>query len=355
MRFTLVGVLMVLTAATGAAGNPISPPLFGVKYGNQGWDLAGVSALETWQGRAHDVLVLFTAWDARPEVQEDLFIRQLPAVWGHGAVPLVTWELFTSDETPSDIVTQVARGDHDAYVTRWATHLRRFLSGEDGRFDTADDRRVYLRLGHEMNGDWYPWGQASPEQFIAMWRRVHGIFDDLSLGPAHVQWMWCVTNADHGPSAAEAFYPGDAWVDWVAVDGYNWGASSRTSHWQSPAEVLAPMVTRLQELTTRPLALTEVATTSLTLNGEDIAAKNRWITELFALVRTAPVRMVCWYNVDRDADFAVFGGAAGDEVVPIDGRDALAYSGYRAAIATLERDGAPRHLRLLSDARFAGR
>lgn len=355
LRSALAGVLTVLASAAGAAGASEPPPLLGVKYGNQGWDLASVRALEVWQGRSHDVLVLFTAWDRRFEVQDNLFRRQLPAVWAHGAVPLVTWELFTDGRTPSDIVSQVSAGEHDAYVKQWATRLRRFLSGADGRFGTGDDRRVYLRLGHEMNGDWYPWGQPAPGQFIAMWRRVHRIFDNLGLGPTHVQWMWCVTNVDQGPFAAEEFYPGDDWVDWVAIDGYNWGASTRTSRWQSPAEVLSPMVARLQALTTRPLALAEVATTSLTTDGNDPAAKNRWISELYAWVPTAPVRMVCWYNLDRDAEFAVFGGAAGDEVVRIGGRDALAFSGYRAAIATLEPAAAPGHPRLLSDDRFAGR
>lgn len=349
MALVLLLVATVMTAASNG-----SPPIFGVTYGNQGWDLQRVRALESWQGRSHEVLVLFTNWDRRREVQENLFVRQLPAIWQHGSVPLITWEPYTGDNTPSDIVSRIANGEHDKYVADWGTRLREFLAGQDRRLGTEDDRRVYLRVGHEMNGNWYPWGQRSPERFIAMWKRVHAIFADLGLGPSHLQWMWCVTNADHGPVAAEAYYPGDDWVDWVSVDGYNWGSSSRTSRWQTPDEVLGPMITRLRSLTAKPLALAEVASTSLTARGDDAAAKGEWITALFVWVRQQPVRMVCWYNVDRDAEFAVFGGVKGDQTLQVSGRALQVYSGYRAAVQGLGAAVSTTERRLLTDQRFGG-
>jgi mannan endo-1,4-beta-mannosidase len=351
MRF--VCLLLVAASMLGTSDDP--PPLFGVKFGNQGWDLASVRALETWQERPHDVLVLFTNWDRKREVQENLFLRQLPAIWQHGAVPLITWEPYTGEKTPADIVTRIGSGEHDAYVTEWATRLRTFLSGPDRRLGSDDDRRVYLRLGHEMNGNWYPWAQRAPDRFVAMWKRVHTIFNDLGLGAAHVQWMWNVTNTDHGPFTAEAYYPGDPWVDWVSVDGYNWGASTRTSRWQSPAEVLGPMVTRLRALTAKPLALAEVASTSLTTRGDDAEAKGQWIAEFFAWVRTQPIRMVCWYNIDRDAEFAVFGGIGGDATVRVEGRDVRVFTAYAEAVRAWVPAASVRGPRLLTDDRFGGR
>lgn len=337
-----MAVVLLLVATVMTAAFTDSPPIFGVKYGNQGWDLQSVRALEAWQGRRHEVLVLFTNWDADRNVQDNLFMRQLPAIWQHGSVPVITWELYTGAKTPNDIVSRIANGEHDAYVEAWGKRLREFLAGRDRRLGTDDDRRAYLRLGHEMNGNWYPWGQRSPERFVAMWKRVHAIFADLGLGPSHLQWMWCVTNADHGPFAAEAYYPGDEWVDWVAVDGYNWGSSTRTSKWQTPDEVLGPMIARLRAQTGKPIALAEVASTSLTTNGDEPAAKGQWITDLFAWVRTQPVRMVCWYNVDRDAEFAVFGGVQGE------------YAAYRAAVQALGPAPPTPDRRLLTDQRFGG-
>lgn len=345
-------LLLVATIMTAASND--SPPIFGVKYGNQGWDLQSVRALETWQGRSHEVLVLFTNWDRRRDVQDNLFVRQLPLIWQHGAVPLITWEPYTGEKTPTDIVSRIANGEHDEYIADWGKRLREFLSGRDRRLGTDDDRRAYLRLGHEMNGNWYPWGQRSPERFIAMWKRVHTIFADLGLGPSHLQWMWCVTNSDHGPIAAEAYFPGEAFVDWVSVDGYNWGSSTRTSKWQTPEEVLGPMVARLKAMTTKPIALAEVASTSLTARGDDPAAKGAWITELFAWVRKNPIRMVCWYNIDRDAEFAVFGGIKGDQTVHVSGRTLQVYSAYRSAVQALGPAVPASDRRLLTDQRFGG-
>lgn len=104
----------LLASSTGAARD--APMLLGVKYGNQGWDLASVRRLEAWQGRPHDVLVLFTNWDGDRRVLDNLFGQQLPAIWTHGAVPLITWEPFLGPRTPPDIVSRIAAGEFDPYI-----------------------------------------------------------------------------------------------------------------------------------------------------------------------------------------------------------------------------------------------
>ncbi|HEY3240028.1 MAG TPA: glycosyl hydrolase, partial [Acidimicrobiia bacterium] len=245
--------------------------LVGVYYGNQGWDMGQVRALEAWQGKPNAVVNLFTNWDGSRRTKDNLFSRQLPSVWANGNVPLVTWEPFTGANTPGDIERRIASGQYDAYVADWASRLARFLDGPDGAAGTADDRRAYLRLGHEMNGNWYPWGAAvganAPGDFVAMWRRVHTAFDAAGLGPSRLQWIWAANHEDVGGFPAESFFPGDAFVDWVAVDGYNWGTSQSWSSWRSPAETFAPMVSRLRALSSRPLALTETATTTAVTSG----------------------------------------------------------------------------------------
>ena len=72
----------------------------------------------------------------------------------------------------------------------------------------------------------------------------------------------------------EAFWPGEAYVDWVAVDGYNWGASRTWSTWRSPESTLGPMVARLRALApAKPVAVTETASTSAAADGDGPAAK----------------------------------------------------------------------------------
>ena len=273
--FLLLVTLLGLTAR--------GSTLLGVYYGNQGWKMDQVQALESWQGKKHAVVNLFTDWTGTTKVMNNLFGQQLPNIWSNGNVPMITWEPFTGGSTATDIEVRIAGGQYDTYIKTWAGRLKVFLAGPDGLIGNDDDRRVYIRFAHEMNGNWYPWSAAlggnSPASFIAMWRRVVGIFDGLGLGATHVQWVWCVNHEDVGGFSAEAYYPGDEFVDWVALDGYNWGRSETWSSWKSPAECYDAMLTRVRAIAgSKPLALTEFASTT---SGGSVAAKSQWITDVF--------------------------------------------------------------------------
>ncbi|MEO6006013.1 MAG: glycosyl hydrolase [Opitutus sp.] len=330
--------------------------LLGVYYGDQGWKMADVRALESWQGKKNAVVVLFTDWSSTTKVMNNLFSQQLPNIWNNGNVPLVTWEPFTGGNTPVDVEVRIAAGQYDAYIKTWAGRMKLFLSGPDGKFGTADDRRAYIRLGHEMNGNWYPWSAAtggnSPASYVAMWRRVVGMFDELSLGAEHLQWIWCVNNDDVGGSPAESFYPGDGYVDWVAIDGYNWGRSQTWSTWLSPAQLYDGMLARIRAITTKPVALTEFASTT---SGGSVALKSQWITDLFGFAASRNIQLVAWFNEDKETDWALFGGAAGDGQFKVGRTTYRTYEAYRSAVASPNIIVAqPSSARLLTDAEFSG-
>jgi len=317
--------------------------LLGVYYGNQGWKMDQVRAMEAWQGKKHAVVNLFTDWCYRTKTLDNLFKQQLPNIWANGNVPVVSWEpyLCSPTATPNDVEVRAARGDYDAYLHAWADRMKAFVSGPDGSLGTEDDRRVYIRLAHEMNGDWYPWGAAvggdSASAYVLMWQRVRTIFWQKGLDASAVQWIWAVNHEDVGMARAEDYYPGDAYVDWIGIDGYNWGASQSWSSWRTPEEVFAPMVERLRGFTIaapKPLALTETASTSATPGKVDVAAKSQWITQLFtyATASTTGARMIVWFNEDKEADWAVFGGANGDETYRSGRTSYKAYASYRAAV-----------------------
>ncbi|MGH9281851.1 MAG: glycoside hydrolase family 26 protein, partial [Acidimicrobiales bacterium] len=337
------------------------PALLGVYYGNQGWAMGDVKALEAWQGRRHAVVELFTNWSSTKKTIDNLFKQQLPNIWANGNVPLITWEPFTGGSTPADIEVRIARGDHDAYVRTWAGRLRTFLAGADTLLGTGDDRRAWVRPGHEANGDWYPWGAAmggnDPADYVAMWRRVHGLVAGTGVGPTQLQWVWAPNAGDVGGFPAEAFYPGDAYVDWVAVDGYNWGASQSWSSWEPPADVLGPMVSRLRALAPlKPLAVTETASTSATSAGASLAAKSAWVSDLAAWAPANGIRMVVWFNQDKETDWAVFGGGAGDGTYRSGRSTYRTLAAYKAGASSPAFTGSDTaNPRLLTDDQFAGR
>jgi len=274
-------------------------------------------------------------------------------------VPMITWEPFTGGTTPADIEVRIANGQYDAYIKTWAGRLKVFLAGPDGNFlTTGDNRRVYLRLAHEMNGNWYPWSAAtggnSPVNYKAMWQRVVTIFDELGLDATHVQWVWCVNHEDVGGFKAEDYYPGDDFVDWIAIDGYNWGRSETWSSWKSPSECYDAMLTRMRALPQigKPLALTEFASTT---SGGSVALKSQWIKDVFQYTADRDIRMVCWFNEDKETDWAVFGGAAGDGQFKFGRTTYRAYGAYRDAVKSANLVPAAANTpRRLTDAQFVG-
>ncbi|KAL3766421.1 hypothetical protein ACHAW5_008658 [Stephanodiscus triporus] len=255
---------------------------------------------------------LFTDWCNRIKNIDNLFKIQLPNVWSNGNVPVITWEpyLCSAAATPADVTRRAADGEYDAYLNAWADRLGAFVGGPDGVLGNADDRRAYVRMAHEMNGNWYPWSGNSTE-YVRMWRRVRGAFVARNLTASRVQWIWAVNHEDVGGVAAESYYPGDAHVDWIGIDGYNWGSTQGWSSWKTPREVFDPMIARLRAATRALLSLTETASTSVREGGAaDIAGKSAWIAQFFNYTQAAGVRMVIWFNEDKETDWGDASAAA---------------------------------------------
>jgi mannan endo-1,4-beta-mannosidase len=364
-RLVLIAVVLCcfsLLPPSSRSAAAANTTLLGVYYGNQGWKMDQVRHMEEWQGKKHAVVNLFTNWCNRTKTMDDLFKQQLINIWNNQNVPMITWEPFlcSASQTPADVEVKAAAGTYDSYLGAWADRLKVYLSGPDGRYGTSDDRRAYLRLGHEMNGDWYPWGAAvgnnSPDDFVAMWRHVRGIFDARQLDSSRVQWVWVVNHTDNGGFTAEQYYPGDNFVDWVGIDGYNWGTSQSWSSWKSPEEVYDDMIGRLRTLAVgKPLSITEYASSTATTGGPNVAAKSQWITAVQTYVLAKDVRLVAWFNEDKEADWAVFGGSNGDSSYRSGKVVYKTYTAYQNAVLRSEFIGSNKNNpRLLTDAQFQG-
>jgi hypothetical protein len=133
----------------------------------------------------------------------------------NGRIPLITW-------MPSTNLDAILSGRFDALIRARAVASKAF------------GRRYFLRFAHEMNGNWYPWDGShngnSPQRYVAAWRRIHGIFQ--SVGATNVVWVWSPHWSSFPTDPWNDFrnyYPGNGYVDWVAIDGYNHGSIGR---WQ---------------------------------------------------------------------------------------------------------------------------
>ena len=112
-----------------------------------------------------------------------------------------------------------------------------------------------LSFGHEMNGNWYPWGtsQATPAEFVAAWRHIHDLF--AAAGATNVIWVWNPNIVNPMPNVELApFWPGSAYVDWVGITGY-----FATTGPDTFAGVYGPTITEVRQFTSKPIIIAETA------------------------------------------------------------------------------------------------
>ncbi|RJQ53047.1 MAG: hypothetical protein C4521_09125 [Actinobacteria bacterium] len=255
------------------------------------WDMNPVLGLESEVGTRVAVVNCFQS------INDGFNADTLGRVSDHGSVPMVSMEFWRpagGADQPEYRLKKIAAGDFDAKLAAFADKARVF------------GRTIWLRPLHEMNGNWYPWcGTANgnaPADFVPAWRRIRGIF--TSRGAANVRFVWC-PNAESVPNLSsnsiESYWPGDAYVDYIALDGYNFGTSASWSSWRSFSEVFGPAYSTVTGLTTKPLFIAETACAPM---GGDKAA---WIADMFLDVpaRFPRITGICWFNENHYPDWRV--------------------------------------------------
>ena len=263
------------------------------------WEPAALDQYIAQVGAAPKTVMLYVDWTRAGIVGGSGFpVDSLEVISAHGATPLVTWEPWNPGggaAQPAFADAAIVGGAHDAYIRDWA------------RAAKAYGRPFQLRLAHEMNTTAYPWGTGAgnpngntPAQYVAMWRHVHDLF--AAEGATNLSWVWCPnTESASGPSYAQ-LYPGDAYVDWVGIDGYNGGSALPWGGWLSLAQVFDRSYTAMTALTTKPLMLAELGSAEA---GGDKAA---WITQGFLSDlpdRYPRVRAVVWYNWAKETNWRI--------------------------------------------------
>ncbi|MGD9694286.1 MAG: glycoside hydrolase family 26 protein [Thermoleophilia bacterium] len=290
------------------AGTPMQrllPPERGVYFGVSGPALPRVrGAIPRWaasHGVRPRIIGWFQQWlSGERAFRTDWALRIAEA----GAVPMVTWEpwyapagqVHTPDQ-PRVRLARIAAGDFDPLIRRFARQVAAYKGP------------VLLRLMHEMNGNWYPWGILangnSPRDYVRAWRHVHDLFRDE--GARNVSWVWSINNLE-GPASEDRqivrYYPGARYVDWVSTSGFNWGDAYRWSSWRD-ADALYGGTYRALSRFGKPIMISEIGTTGI--GGTPLT----WIRQTMVRLRTGypKLRAVVWYDdVDaRGLDFRLRG------------------------------------------------
>ena len=255
--------------------------------------LATVQSVEAEVGRQANYVMWYVPW-AGP--WSGLNTSDIASVVASGATPVITWMSYDPTGVTESAYTDaaIASGAFDSYIRTWAAGLKALRT------------TVYLRFDHEMNGNWYPWspgvnGQTAA-QYVAAYRHVHDIF--TQVGATNVKWIWSPNVVYNGSWPLTQLYPGNSYVDYVGIDGYNWGTDDGHS-WQSPSGVFGATLSQVQAITNKPILLSEVGC------SPDGGNKAAWITSLFAMLESSPaIRGFIWFDADKETDWRLDDTAA---------------------------------------------
>ncbi|GAC1596238.1 MAG: hypothetical protein NVS3B6_02490 [Pseudarthrobacter sp.] len=289
---------VVLTAAAGQSSlataftvtgiPPVSTAFLRFGVATPGGAMAGteLDAVATLVGESPGIVLSYKDFSQAPPVAE------LDSVVNRGATPLVTWEPWIAGSgvnQPAYTLARIVAGDFDPYISQWGAAL------------AAWGKPLMLRFAHEMNGDWYPWCEAAngnrPGDYVSAWRHVHSLVN--AAGAANVNWVWAPNGG--GSVDPALLYPGDAYVDTVGLDAYNWGTTQPWSSWQTPATLFGPYLGQLRSIAPgKPIIITETAST------EAGGSKPDWNTALVSYLRTqADVTGFVWFDFNKETDWRI--------------------------------------------------
>ncbi len=284
-------------------GESAAPALYwGASIGSQltgvqaPWDMGAVTRFEQIAGKQVSLVNFFAPFANCASTPCSFYpfpTGPMERIRTYGAIPVFSWSSQSIPSTrvePNFQLSDVIAGRYDSYIREFAEDAR------DWGYP------FFLRFNWEMNGSWFPWSEGvngnQPGEFVAAWRHVHDIFG--AVGAHNVTWVWC-PNVDPDGIFHDlgSLYPGDAYVDWTGLDGYNWGLNpAKPDRWRSFNDLFSTTYSRVADVVapSKPMLIGEIGST------EQGGSKANWIEEALTAIPTSypKIRGLLWFDTYDD-------------------------------------------------------
>ena len=296
LTVTVIGALSATPHASGQTAPTIAWGAYaaGGQYGMEDapWNMRSAAAFEGNAQKRMSLLQWGQTWfecsrfcGFRP-FRARLFERAR----AHGYIPVLSWGSYDERRganQPRFQLADIIAGRYDRFIRAWARGAARW------------GHPFFLRFDWEMNTNSVPYSEHSNGnrrgEFAKMWRHVHRIV--RKQGAANAIWVWCPNVQYRGSvKPLASLYPGDAYVDWTCLDGYNWGTDpARRDRWMSFDRIFRDTYALLTTwiAPSKPVMIGETGST------EHGGSKAGWISDALAVqipFNYPAVRAVVWFN-----------------------------------------------------------
>jgi beta-mannanase len=236
---------------------------------------SAVEGLEQRLGRTLDIDHNFYTWDQAFPTDTERWDLQA------GRIPMISWNGrgVTTDT--------IAAGQYDPLIKQRA------------RATKALGQPVLIRWFWEMDGNKKAAFAGTPEQYIAAWRHIVTAF--RNQGADNVRWVWCPNASAFNDGEAQAFYPGDDFVDWTCADGYNWAPGRAGDDYRSFKDIFAGFYA-WAALQKKPIMVGEFG-----VQERNPGDKAQWITDGREAIKSDFPRLkaVVYFNSNKDYDWSL--------------------------------------------------
>lgn len=246
-----------------------------------------IQALEEVAGRHLAVVRVYTRWDAAFPDSTETWLKStghtmfLSIKTRRGNGSYVRWADIAAAR-PGDPLYQD--------MVRWADAVK------------AYEAPLYLVFNHEPETS-VSHRSGTAQEYIAAWRTFVGVLRDRGVTNASFAFTTAVRNFSAKPTSykyAPQYYPGDDWVDVIAVDAYNMYCLRQDGHysrpWRSLEQLLEPFMAFADQHPGPELAVAEFGTPE---DPDQPLRKAQWIDGarlLFQQPAYARVRAVSYWN-----------------------------------------------------------
>jgi hypothetical protein len=294
----LTALVVAGTAAPAlAAGTTQLPAPAGRGVYVGGGAIDKLDTFNAWSGQKANFVLDYLPRDTWADIESPTWFT---SQWQQRDASLVLGVPMLLEGTTVTTLQAGAAGDYNSHFVKLAQTL--VSTG----YSSAS-----LRVGWEMNGDWYKWSAVKdPTAWKAYFRNIVGAL--RSVPGQHFTIDWTINLGDSAMPAENA-YPGDDVVDYVGVDAYDWkwGDSTITpsARWQWMLDqghglnwVSSFAAAHGKQITVPEWGLSPRAAMQNGGGGDD----PDFVRSMFAWTAAHHTAYQCYYDVDT---FRIDGGA----------------------------------------------